>query len=56
MSGLIPAAPVGVTTPPATGPGFNAFVVLTKADATRRRRVPDLPNEPLPPRRILKPK
>ena len=56
MSGLTSAAPVGVTTPPATGPEFNAFVVLTKADATRRRKVPDLPNETPPMRRILKPK
>ncbi|HYT33226.1 MAG TPA: right-handed parallel beta-helix repeat-containing protein [Thermoanaerobaculia bacterium] len=34
MTGLSPATPYGYSTPPATGPLFNAFVVVTVSGAT----------------------
>jgi hypothetical protein len=47
MTGLTPAVPVGGTAQAATGPEFNAFVVITKTEhrlvQTPDRRVPNSP-------------
>jgi hypothetical protein len=44
--------PAGAAAPRPTGPGFNAFVVVTRTDARGLRRVPDLtPDSPPPLRR-----
>jgi hypothetical protein len=51
MTGLTQATPVGGTAQPATGPQFNAFVVITRAEhppvQTPDRRVPNSP-QPVP--------
>ena len=50
MTGLSVATPIGgAVTPPATGPEFNAFVVLTKADASGHEKVADRPPDSPPP-------
>ncbi|HET9795121.1 MAG TPA: PKD domain-containing protein [Thermoanaerobaculia bacterium] len=41
MTGLSVAAPVGWTTPPASGPEFNVFVLLPKSAATSTGTAPD---------------
>jgi hypothetical protein len=49
MTGLTVAAPIGgAIAPTPTGPEFNVFVVLTRTDASKGRKVPVLPAE-LPP-------
>jgi hypothetical protein len=56
MAGLSVAAPIGASAaPPATGPEFNAFVVLTKADANGKRSAPDLPVGASPVRKTPRP-
>ena len=50
MTGLTVATPVGgAITPPATGPEFNAFVVLTKSGGIEQRKVADRPPTSSPP-------
>ncbi len=51
MTGLTVATPNGVPPPLSTGPEFNAFVVLTKTDATSREPIPirDVPSDSPPP-------
>jgi hypothetical protein len=53
MTGLTVAAPIGgATAPPATGPEFNTFVVLSKPDTSGKRKAPIQPfNGPPPIRR-----
>jgi hypothetical protein len=50
MTGLSVAAPIGGTAPPATGPEFNAFVVLTRTE-NEHTRVHLPPDSPRPVRR-----
>ena len=56
-TGLSVATPIGgAVTPPATGPEFNVFVVLTRAAATEPRKIADRPpNAPPPIRRTPRP-
>jgi hypothetical protein len=56
QTGLAPATPVGWTAPAATGPEFNAFVVLTEAHAIGSRKVPALRDDRPSTRRVLEPK
>ena len=53
MTGLTPAVPVGGAAQPSTGPEFNAFVVLTKTDATGKKQATIPPNSP-PPRHLTR--
>jgi hypothetical protein len=49
MTGLSVAAPIGGAAPPATGPEFNVFVVITKTHPSGRRVAPDRPTGQAPP-------